>query len=208
MNGDSQFHEDFIESLQAILFDGGILMIPLSILSFVIFGLGFALLGYFFIHRFFRLDRKTIQDCVEHPEKAEGELALIIAYARDAGVRTVEDVQNRFAEMRNVYLSGIDSRRALLLTLVTAAPLLGLLGTVMGMLTTFSGLAVSTGGKTVDQVADGISEALITTQTGLIIAIPGYVLASAIQKRRNQMASCLTALETLLVQRLRKEQKP
>src|SRR5690606_3715075 len=118
---------------------------------------------------------------------ADGEIAEIMEYARDPGVQAVEDIETRFVELRNVYLGDIDARRSLMLKLVAAAPLLGLLGTVMGMLTTFSGLALATAGRTVDQIAEGISVALITTQTGLIIAIPGYVIAGSILKRRNQM---------------------
>jgi len=59
------------------------------------------------------------------------------------------------------------------LTALTAvAPLLGLLGTVVGMIETFE--AVSTvGGTTGSRVASGISQALITTQFGLIVAVPG-----------------------------------
>ncbi|MDQ7087725.1 MAG: MotA/TolQ/ExbB proton channel family protein [Acidobacteriota bacterium] len=57
---------------------------------------------------------------------------------------------------------------------VSSAPLLGLLGTVTGMLTTFAALASGSGGeKTMSMIAGGISEALITTETGLVIALPG-----------------------------------
>jgi len=114
-------------------------------------------------------------------------------------------VKSRFSEVNSTYLSSIDSRRTYLLILITTAPLMGLLGTVMGMLTTFSGLAVSTAGSTVDQIAAGISEALITTQTGLIIAIPAYVMATLIQKRRNELEACLTTMEALTIQLYKKK---
>ena len=121
---------------------------------------------------------------------------------------SVPQVQSRFAEVLNAYLAEVDSKRTYLLILITTAPLMGLLGTVMGMLTTFSGLAISTGGSTVDQIADGISEALITTQTGLIIAIPAYVLATLVQKRRNEMEACLSTMEALTIQLYEKNSKP
>lgn len=57
--------------------------------------------------------------------------------------------------------------------LVIAAPLLGLLGTVMGMLDTFRGLGGGGGQDTTKAVADGVKVALVTTQTGLMIAIVG-----------------------------------
>jgi biopolymer transport protein ExbB len=127
-------------------------------------------------------------------------LRHLLEYTQPEDVKDVLTVRSRFAEVINTYLAGIDSKRSYLLILVTTAPLMGLLGTVMGMLTTFSGLAISTAGSTVDQIAAGISEALITTQTGLIIAIPAYVMATLIQKRRNEMEACLTTMETLTVQ--------
>lgn len=60
-------------------------------------------------------------------------------------------------------------------TIGSVAPLLGLLGTITGMIRAFAAIAVSGVGDP-GQVADGISEALITTASGLIIAIPVIVL--------------------------------
>lgn len=197
--------QEFKDSFVEILLGGGILMGPLAILGFAIYGTALWMAFYFLQHGFYRVKRDALERAVHDPSTAKPELADIINYANAEEVETAEDVQNRFAEIRNVYLSDIDSRRFFLMTLVTVSPLLGLLGTVMGMLTTFAGLAVSSGGQTVDQIAAGISEALITTQTGLMIAIPAYVFASFLTKHRNQMDSCLTALETMTVQFHRKE---
>ena len=60
-------------------------------------------------------------------------------------------------------------------TIATISPLLGLLGTVVGMITAFTGLTESSGANP-DLVAAGISQALITTAFGLLIAVPGLVL--------------------------------
>ncbi len=60
-------------------------------------------------------------------------------------------------------------------TLATISPLLGLLGTVVGMITAFTGLT-ETSGANPDLLAAGISQALITTAFGLLIAVPGLVL--------------------------------
>ena len=76
---------------------------------------------------------------------------------------------------------------------------MGLLGTVMGMLATFDGLTSSIG-RTIELVASGISEALITTQTGLVIAIPGLVMIYLVQKRRNNLQMLFVRLESLSMQ--------
>lgn len=195
-----QFQREFV----TILTDGGPLMVPLTMLSLAIYGTAFAMYFYFGSHRFYKVRREDIERFVQSPESAQGEIRQIIDYTQAPEVTSSEEVKSRFEEVHNIYLAQVDSKRGLLLTMVTTAPLMGLLGTVMGMLTTFSGLAVATGGKTVDQIAAGISEALITTQTGLIIAIPAYVLASMILRRRNQLESCLTALEAFTVQKYQK----
>jgi len=67
-------------------------------------------------------------------------------------------------------------------TLLAAAPLLGLLGTVMGMLDTFHGMSLQLGQETSRAVADGISRALITTQTGLMVAIPALFILHWIKR--------------------------
>ena len=70
----------------------------------------------------------------------------------------------------------------------------------MGMLTTFKGLSTSSGGKTIDFVAGGISEALITTQTGLIIAIPAYLMINRIVSHRDRLEVFFTTFESLTMQ--------
>ena len=56
-------------------------------------------------------------------------------------------------------------------TTVTVAPLLGLLGTVLGLINSFAFIKLGTGGINADQVTGGISEALVSTAAGLIVAI-------------------------------------
>ena len=71
--------------------------------------------------------------------------------------------------------------------LATTAPLLGLLGTVGGMLKTFSALGLREGFETLDLVASGISEALVTTETGLSIAIVALILLLLLKGARRRL---------------------
>ncbi|MEN8210097.1 MAG: MotA/TolQ/ExbB proton channel family protein [Thermodesulfobacteriota bacterium] len=66
--------------------------------------------------------------------------------------------------------------------LAGVAPLLGLLGTVGGMISTFAVIS-QFGTGNAKALASGISEALITTQTGLIVAVPGLFLANYLSRR-------------------------
>ena len=70
----------------------------------------------------------------------------------------------------------------LILTALTSiAPLLGLLGTVTGMIETFDAVA-AVSGNTGMRVAAGISQALITTQLGLVVAVPGVFGAARLKR--------------------------
>jgi biopolymer transport protein ExbB len=82
--------------------------------------------------------------------------------------------------------------------LTVVAPLLGLLGTVMGMIETFD--AVSTvGGETGSRVASGISRALITTQFGLIVALPGVFGVARLRRLLSHVEVRLSECRMLIV---------
>ena len=69
----------------------------------------------------------------------------------------------------------MEKRLSLLATLGRVSPLLGLLGTIIGMIQTFAVIAQSRSGIDMELLAEGIWQALITTATGLIIAIPAVL---------------------------------
>jgi len=67
-------------------------------------------------------------------------------------------------------------QRLMLSAMIAAAPLLGLLGTVSGMSRTFESLSSNMGQKSMEDLAGGISEVLVATESGLTVAIPALVL--------------------------------
>ena len=80
----------------------------------------------------------------------------------------------------------LERRLSMLGTIATISPLLGLLGTVVGMITAFTGLT-ETSGANPDLLASGISQALITTAFGLLIAVPGLVLHKYFEQKINYL---------------------
>lgn len=70
--------------------------------------------------------------------------------------------------------------------LATAAPLMGLFGTVTGMITTFEVITVFGTGNA-KALAGGISEAMITTQSGLLVGIPGLFMTSLMRQRARHL---------------------
>ncbi len=82
-----------------------------------------------------------------------------------------------------VRLTGEMDRHLSFITVLSGiAPLLGLLGTVMGMMTTFDVITVFGTGNA-KAMAGGISVALITTQTGLLVSIPGLYMSGFLSRR-------------------------
>ncbi len=106
----------------------------------------------------------------------------------------VDKVKRHFVEISKEYLPPVNRRIRFLGIMITIGPLLGLLGTVTGMLSTFDGMISGTGEK-FQNVVHGISEALITTQTGLIISIPAMIILSVIVQRRNRLRRSIARLE-------------
>jgi len=131
-----------------IWLSGGFLMIPLFLLAALVFANSVQL--YFYISRqsLQPVSREELATYVREPHKAPGNYARILQYVEDCDLKT-ESMQTRFEEVQLALLAIVDRRIQFLQTLVAAAPLMGLLGTVIGMLATFVGLA-SSGGETVD----------------------------------------------------------
>lgn len=190
------------EKIYGIWLSGGWVMIPLALLAVVIYSIGIRLLlflGKGNIH--FGHEAEWI-DWIDDPSKAEGRVGEIIRYTQE-NVSTAKHVRNRFEEVAQAMIHNIDRRTAFLNTLVAAAPLMGLLGTVIGMLGTFGALATGGGAETVAMVSAGISEALITTQTGLFIALPGIFLVLVIRRRKHGIEAAIARLESASLTRLK-----
>jgi len=97
------------------------------------------------------------------------------------------DLDENVIESHRLHLEMFVSKDTGTIALLSSvAPLLGLLGTVGGMVTTFSVIA-EYGTGNARALASGISEALITTQTGLVVAVPGLFLASFLLRRSNEL---------------------
>jgi biopolymer transport protein ExbB/TolQ len=94
------------------------------------------------------------------------------------------------AEVRDFYRR----KRLLIGAMIAAAPLLGLLGTVTGMIATFESLAGSAA-QSMGGLAGGISEALLNTEAGLTVAIPALLLLYLGQRKTEKGLRELAAIE-------------
>ena len=111
---------------------------------------------------------RVARTCLEHTERG-----------RDAAERAVKEVLLR-------EVPGLNRHLSTLAVIAGAAPLLGLLGTVTGMISLFEVITTyGTGDPKI--MASGISEALITTQTGLVVAIPILLVHNMLRNRKNRL---------------------
>jgi len=185
-----------MDRILAIWESGGWVMVPLFALAVLLYAQAFQLV--FTLRHTHLSGKEELQwwDWVRSPDRARGRVAEIIRYTQERA-SSEGQVRNRFDEVRAGMVSMIDRRVRFVSTLVGAAPLLGLLGTVMGMLQTFFGISTSGGGETAGVVASGISQALVTTQTGLTIALPGLFMVMLINRQRHAIEARLARLESL-----------
>lgn len=161
-----------------VLIKGGPVMIPLGICSVVAAGVLAERLRH--LHRARRDTDRLLDQLESDPQPSRdallrtcrasrAPLARVIAAAARHNPPSIAAAERQGAEeARRLegYLPVVDA-------IVTLAPMLGLLGTITGMIRSFGVLSIQ-GGDNPFAVTGGIAEALITTAAGLIIAVPAF----------------------------------
>jgi biopolymer transport protein ExbB len=181
---------------------GGWVMIPLAILAVMMFWVGVRLWFHLRKRQFHKVAEAEWKQWVRYPERGKGEVGEMIRYAvSDASVS--DDLIQRFAEIRAGLLPPYQRQMSMLGTFVAAAPLVGLLGTVFGMLVTFNILASGGGGDITQELAKGIKQALYPPQVGLCISLPGLIISRFIKRQLDEFDAFLAQLESYTVQFMR-----
>ena len=185
---------------------GGWGMYALAFDALIIFYLGLSIFfrirgkGYLYV------SEKKMKRWIKKPESGRGPVGCMIRFVMNA--RGLKEIGIYFDQLQQTEIAPFDRDLKVMRTCVNAAPLLGLLGTVTGMLATFAALANGGGGdKTMGMVASGISEALITTETGLLVALPGLIFQYKLMRENERYKLFLAHLQTICTQRLFKEQQ-
>ena len=96
------------------------------------------------------------------------------------------------------YRKDLEKYKTLIKTVVIVAPLIGLLGTVIGMIETFDSLASMSLFSQSGGIAGGISQALFTTQLGLVVAVPGLIIGRLLDKKAFNMELDLEQITDIL----------
>ena len=188
---------------------GGPIMWPILLVSFL--GITVIVERMLFIlrensHR----EPEVVEKMLESVEKRDIDGALAIGrQSKDFVARIlVYSLSNKEYSMHNAFIraSGQELARfqqgmATLDTVITAAPLLGLLGTVTGMMKTFGNMTGDISAAA-GQITGGVAEALIATACGLAIAIVGLLpynyLNARTEEAKHEVADASNALEILV----------
>ena len=110
----------------------------------------------------------------------------------------VQDYEFILKEVTNQEISPYERRLNLLASVMSISPMLGLLGTVTGMIRAFTNISKYGAGDAA-VVADGIAEALLTTAAGLMIAIPVIVVYNYLNRRLEKMENEIDDVVTNII---------
>ncbi len=147
-----------------------------------------------------RVEANDIAGAVLLGGASRDSVARVLTYAL---THREHSLANAFLRAANRELARFQQGLAVLDTCITAAPLLGLLGTVTGMMNTFGALGAGTDiASNAGQITGGVAEALIATACGLAIAIlallPFNLLNARVEHARHEISDAANALELLL----------
>jgi biopolymer transport protein ExbB len=185
---------------------GGWIMIPIVLLSLIAV--------YIFIERYIVINRASRQDAnfmnrireYIHEDKIEAALALCqssdtpVAKMIEKGIRRIgrplNDINAAIENVGRLEVSKLEKGLAAMATVAGAAPMLGFLGTVLGMVLAFYDMSVAGNNIDIAILAKGIYIALVTTVAGLMVGIPAYFGYNILVARIEKVVFNLEAITT------------
>lgn len=185
----------------AIWLSGGWGMLALAVNAVVMFMLGMHVLLKLREKGYRSVPERTWRRWIDRPTERKGPIGQLLDFV--TGADSLDQSAVFFEELQTTEVVPFERDLRVMKICVSAAPLLGLLGTVTGMLATFGALATGSGGeKTMGLVAEGISQALVTTETGLIIALPGLFFQYQLARQLDRYKAFLAHLQAVCTQNL------
>jgi biopolymer transport protein ExbB len=185
-----------LDNLAAYIRSGGMVMVPILAVSLVMWVLIFNRVWFMRTLYVKNISRSRAGELVrlnQQPEdRYKGANSLLVRQFLARRTRD-RDLDGYILDETVMGLcASLDRYLAAIRVLSAVAPLLGLLGTVVGMMHTFEVITVFGTGNA-RAMAAGISVALITTQTGLMVAIPGLYMAGWLTRRSRNLKNRIAA---------------
>lgn len=189
---------------------GGPIMWPILIVSFL--AVTVVVERSIFLFRESRTrEPDVVEKMLDHVEAGDTESAVSLGKKSPDYVARIlvhalthreHSLANAFMRAANRELTRLQQGLPVLDTCITAAPLLGLLGTVTGMMATFGALGEGDIGASAGAITGGVGEALIATAAGLVIAIIGLfpynVLNARVESAKHEISDASNALEVII----------
>lgn len=183
--------------------EGGPFMYPIAIVLGI--GLAIALERYFYLMNQTRVNRRDFNQILPLlKQKRQRELADLTKKSTSAMARIIADGMNRRGSSRRrsdieyameegllEILPNIERRTPYLATFANIATLLGLLGTIIGLIAAFTAVAEANPADKADMLSASISTAMNTTAFGLIAAIPLLLIHALLQTKTNALVDSL-----------------
>ncbi len=185
---------------------GGIIMIPLAIMSVITI--------YIFIERYITIKKASkeennfmnnIRDFI-HNGRLDSALSLCrnnstpIARMIEKGLmrigRPLNDINTSIENVGKLEVTRLEKNIAALATMAGAGPMLGFLGTVIGMVSAFYSMSKAGNNINIEVLSSGIYEAMITTVGGLIVGITAYIFYNILVARVEKVVFLLEARTT------------
>ena len=173
-------------SLFSIVSKGGILMIPIFICSIIVVAVA---VERYATYKKLKINISNLMMSIRHPLNNGDMLAAInecsiangpVAAVVKAGLEKAKFGRDRAREAmetagnNQTYL--LENRLSIIATLAGITPLIGFLGTVIGMIKAFMKIQQLSGNVNADVLAGGIWEAMVTTAAGLAVGIPAMII--------------------------------
>ncbi len=193
-------------SIWSLALKGGVVMIPLAILSVVAI--------YIFIERYFAISRASseeinfmnnIRDFIHNGRidsakslcrNNQSPIARMVAKGIVRIGRPLTDINAAIENVGKLEIAKLEKNIAVLATVAGAAPMLGFLGTVIGMVRAFYNMSMAGPNIDISLLAGGIYEAMITTITGLTVGIIAYICYNILVARIEKVVFMLEARAT------------
>lgn len=192
----------FLERAVQIFETGGLAMGPIGLVAFLMCALGANVWLSMLFFGMRRRSRRKLARWTDEPRVARGPLGSVVGHAMQGG--SPDAASLTFAEYRAAELDPFERQLRFMKICIGTAPLLGLLGTVTGMLATFAALSSGSGGEqTMQDIAKGISEALVTTEAGLVVALPGLFFHYYLSRKLRGYQNFLDDAESVCLKGMR-----
>lgn len=186
--------------LVTLMREGGWVFGALLVLAF---GIAFALLSLWEAMRF--PGAPVLSSLQWRTLLSRPELATTLPADLQSDLSSSPDPDRRLLEIEQQLFAVSERRFPFVFVMIGASPLIGLLGTVSGMFTTFRGMASDGAAPPIEVISTGISEALITTQAGLVIGVPTFMVAFWMRNRHEGLMAHFAALSSQLRYRMGRE---